>query len=506
MQGGGGQSTPMEKVTTPAASSGADFEQMFELAPVSLWLEDYSALKRLFEQWRAEGVTDMVAHVLAEPGRIAECTAGLKVLQVNRRTLEVFAAPNQEELVNRLGEVFRDEMFEHHLRQEMLPLWNGELGFSSQTVNYALDGRRLDVQVNARVLKGYEDTWERVMVSLEDITERVRTSAQLAVSEQYSRDLFEYSPVSLWVEDFQAVKRLLQEVRDQGIEDFPTFIRVHPEFVTRCMHEIRVINVNQQTLRMFGAPSKEVLLNRLGEVFRGEMHDSFAEQLRDLWDGKTVQQREVVNYSLSGDLVNIHMQFSVLPQHLAHWDLVLVSLVDITARKKAEAYLEYLGKHDALTQLRNRAFYTEELNRLQRKGPWPLSIVIADLNGLKTVNDEQGHAAGDAMLRRVGEVLAKAVDSPACAARVGGDEFAVLLPGADERAAKVVMERVVSILELNNQFYPGNPLSLAMGAATCEAGNQIEAALNQADQAMYAEKARFYRETSKDRRQTLRAA
>ena len=55
--------------------------------------------------------------------------------------------------------------------------------------------------------------------------------------------------------------------------------------------------------------------------------------------------------------------------------LVLLSLIDITARKKAEAYLEYLGKHDALTKLRNRAFYVDELNRISRKGPWPLTVM-----------------------------------------------------------------------------------------------------------------------------------
>lgn len=103
------------------------------------------------------------------------------------------------------------------------------------------------------------------------------------------------------------------------------------------MQEIRVIDVNRETLRMFGAADTPDLLRNINKVFRGEMQDSFAEQLRDLWDNKTSQQREVVNYSLSGDLINIHIQFTVLQhlQHLQPWDLVLVSLVDITARKKA---------------------------------------------------------------------------------------------------------------------------------------------------------------------------
>jgi diguanylate cyclase (GGDEF)-like protein len=367
-------------------------------------------------------------------------------------------------------------------------------------VNYTLDGRRLDVRISARVLPGHEGDWGRVLVSLEDITQQVQGAARLRRSEQYARDLFEYSPVSLWVEDFSAIKQLLDGVRSQGIADFKTFLKVHPEFVSRCMQEIRVIDVNQQTLQMFGATSKEHLLNNIGRVFRGEMQESFAEQLQDLWDGKTVQQREVTNYSLSGDAVHIHMQFSVLGSHLDDWSLVLLSLVDITARKKAEAYLEYLGKHDVLTQLRNRAFYAEELNRLTRKGPWPFAVIAIDLNGLKAINDEQGHAAGDAMLRRAGEVLAKAVDAPACAARVGGDEFAVLLPGLDERAAQAVRERIQSLLELNNQFYSGQPLGFAMGIACCQSGEGVEAMLHKADQAMYEEKRRYYLRIGAERR------
>ena len=331
----------------PVHPTSAEFEQMFELAPVSLWLEDYSALKVLFAQWRAEGVTDLLAHVAGQPQRLQQCTAAIKVLRVNRRTLELFAASSQQELVSRLSEVFRDDMHDQ-VALELNHLWCGQYFFSNQTVNYALDGRRLDVQISLQVLHGHEERWDQVLVSLEDTTRRTQAVAQLALSEQHARNLFEYSPVSLWVEDFGAVKRLLDEVREQGIEAFPTFIKVHPEFVDRCMEEIRVVDVNQQTLKMFGAESKSALLGQLGMVFRDEMHDSFAEQLRDLWNGKLVQHREVVNYSLAGDLINIHMQFSVLDGHRDTWDLVLVSLVDITARKKAENYLEYLGKHDVL--------------------------------------------------------------------------------------------------------------------------------------------------------------
>lgn len=484
------------------ASPDTDFELMFESAPISLWLEDYSALKTLLDSWRARGVADLSAHLAQTPALLQQCAACLKVLKVNRQTLKVFAAASQQELVARLPEVFRDDTF-GHMVSELNHLWQGTLEFSSQTVNYALDGRRIDVRIHVRVLQGHEATWDRVMVSLEDTTQATQAQQRLAVSEQYARDLFDYSPVSLWVEDFSGVKRLLDEARAQGIRDFRVFISVHPEFVSRCMAEIRVINVNRQTLSMFAAKDQQELLGKLGLVFRDEMHDSFAEQLIDLWDGKTVQMREVVNYSLGGELINIHMQFAVLPDYQDDWGLVLVSLIDITARKKAEAYLEYLGKHDALTRLRNRAFYVDELNRITRKGPWPLTVMAIDLNGLKRINDAEGHAAGDAVLRRAGEVLTNATAGhPYCVARIGGDEFIALLPGCDERVAAGLQERIDSMIELNNQFYPGQRLSMAMGIASAPDAAQVEAALHAADQAMFRDKTRFYDESKLERRRT----
>ena len=139
------------------------------------------------------------------------------------------------------------------------------------------------------------------------------------------------------------------------------------------------------------------------------MREHFSEQLIDLWNGKIFQQREVVNYSLVGRRASsASAVLGAARATSSDWSLVQVALTDITARKKAEAYLEYLGKHDVLTKLYNRSFYVDELNRLERKGPFPVTIIIIDLNGLKAANDQLGHAAGDALLRRAGEVLSKA--------------------------------------------------------------------------------------------------
>ncbi len=460
---------------------------MFELAPVSLWLEDYSELRVMFDQLRERGISDLAEYLEEHPEVVEQAATKIKLLKVNQRTLDMLGADSQQQLAENMDKVLSGDMYLAHVN-ELVALWNGETEVSTRTVNYRLSGERVDVLLHLKVLPGHEQDLSRVMVAIEDITAQASAEARLAESERYARGLFTYSPVSLWVEDWRAVKRLLDEVRANGISDFRTFIDVHPEFVDRCMREIHLIDVNDQTLSMLGARDRDELARNLEKVFRDDIHQSFAEQLIELWSGVLVQQRETVNYALNGDRVDVHMQFSIMPGHEQDWGLALVSLTDISARKKAEAYLEYLGKHDTLTTLRNRSYFDDEITRLQRRGPWPVAVLTLDLNGLKAVNDEGGHAAGDGLLRRAGEVLTKAVDGPISAARMGGDEFCVLMPGSDEADAETMIERLRELTELNNQYYGDPPLSFAIGASICHRDESLEAAVHIADREMYLDK------------------
>src|SRR5262249_45229733 len=232
-----------------------DDAQMFALAPVSLWLEDYSEVKALFADWRRAGVSKLREFLREDPERVKACSARIHVIKVNQRTLSLFEARDLPHLVQNLGRVFRDDMLHTHV-DELVQLWEGQTQFFSHTVNYTLTGRRLDIQLKGSVLPGHEHDWSRVLVAIEDVTARESARRSLAVSEQYARGLFELSPVSLWVEDFSSIKRLLDDIRDRGITDLRVFTDVHPEFVARCMSEIRVIDVNKHTLSMFMAPDK----------------------------------------------------------------------------------------------------------------------------------------------------------------------------------------------------------------------------------------------------------
>lgn len=460
---------------------------IFELAPVAMWIEDFSGVKKQFDKWRAEGVEDIRAFLKEDLTRVESCSREIKVLDVNSKTLELFEARDLAHLVENISVVFSEDMFESHIN-ELAALWEGKTEFSSNAVNYSLSGRRMDIQLKGSVMPGHEETLGQILLTTEDVTAREDARRNENQSRRHAEGLFEYSPVSLWVEDFSQIKDLIEMVRDRGIVDFRVFMDVHPEFVRQCMSEIRVINVNQATLDLFGAPDVQTLLLRQSEIFRDEMEKPFREQLMDLWEGKLYHHREVVNYALDGSTRHILLHFAVLPGHEDDWSQVQVALTDITARKKAEAYLEYLGKHDVLTKLHNRAFFTDELNRLERKSSRPVSAILMDLNGLKEANDQLGHDAGDALLRRFGEVLNGVVSLPNHAARIGGDEFAILMPGADRKAAASMVETISELLHINNQFYSNTPISVAIGMATIHDGEKMEELVKRADMAMYEDK------------------
>jgi diguanylate cyclase (GGDEF)-like protein len=161
---------------------------------------------------------------------------------------------------------------------------------------------------------------------------------------------------------------------------------------------------------------------------------------------------------------------------------------EIARRKTLEAQLRHQSIHDGLTGVYNRVFFEEELARLEHGRKFPVSIIIADVDNLKAVNDTQGHAVGDELLRHVTTTLRVIFRADDMLARVGGDEFVILLPQTDPITADRMLLRVHAQLNEHNIRYPDLPIQISLGVATAEQGKLMDAFVV-ADQRMYADKA-----------------
>jgi len=209
-------------------------------------------------------------------------------------------------------------------------------------------------------------------------------------------------------------------------------------------------------------------------------------------NGDRVLQGETMLFEIGlcrADGSPVDVEISLNRIQLQDKTLVQVMMRDITDRKEMEEWLRYLNLHDKPTGLYNRNYFEEEMERMQSGRFDPVGIVVCDVDGLKLVNDHLGHQAGDELLAAVANILSRSFRSSDVVARIGGDEFAILLPQCVPEAVDTAVQRIREQVANSRHKTPPVPISLSLGwAVKTNAHENMEEVFREADNRMYREK------------------
>jgi diguanylate cyclase (GGDEF)-like protein/PAS domain S-box-containing protein/putative nucleotidyltransferase with HDIG domain len=250
---------------------------------------------------------------------------------------------------------------------------------------------------------------------------------------------------------------------------------------------------NASCLRMLGYNHYSELL---GKKMHPHIHHSYkdgtpmpeedCEIYRSLATGESTHSDEDVFWRADG--TSFDVEYHSFPQ-IKNGKVIgsVVTFMDITERKKANEEIMYLSFHDALTGLYNRSFFNAELKRLDTERNLPISIILGDANGLKLTNDIFGHSSGDDLLIKIANAFKKVCREDDIIARIGGDEFVVLLPRTSNQDAEKIIKRIND--EISNEKVMSIKASISLGCSTKTRPEQdIKSVMEDAENRMYEEK------------------
>lgn len=199
---------------------------------------------------------------------------------------------------------------------------------------------------------------------------------------------------------------------------------------------------NQAVARFNQTDAKEVVGKRLLELFPAHSGTTIFETYKYVASTGKTQVLDEVNV---GEVVSKPIWLRLVVTSMG--EDIAIAAQDITNRKNTESELLYLSFHDHLTGVYNRRFFEEKLKSLDTKQNLPLSIIMSDVNGLKMVNDSFGHDSGDMLLIKAADTIRNACREDDIIARIGGDEFIIILPKTSAEEAVKIANRIKELAQ-----------------------------------------------------------
>ena len=203
-----------------------------------------------------------------------------------------------------------------------------------------------------------------------------------------------------------------------------------------------IIEANKMMTKMSGYSKEELEGSSVFEKFvLPEKKEEARENIKEIIEKDKEIEYETKTKVKNGEIRSYYLNETSI--YLPNGEKGLISMqLDITERKQKEKQIKYLLYRDQLTDLYNRRFFEEKMESLNQKSKLPISIIMADVNGLKIINDTYGHSTGDELLVKTAELLKEVMRSEDIIARTGGDEFVILLLETNKFTVKKICNRI----------------------------------------------------------------
>jgi response regulator RpfG family c-di-GMP phosphodiesterase/PAS domain-containing protein len=169
---------------------------------------------------------------------------------------------------------------------------------------------------------------------------RKQAEERLRQSEIRYRTIFENSPISMWEANFSGIRGFFNELRLQGITNVKAYLNKNPEAVDECLRLIKVVDVNQATLKLYHAQNKEELISNLPKIFGTKFRDLFWLVLIAIANGQREFEGTGINYKLTGEPVHLILRLTISPAYEHSLSRVIVSIFDISERQKTEQQIQ----------------------------------------------------------------------------------------------------------------------------------------------------------------------
>jgi diguanylate cyclase (GGDEF)-like protein len=294
-------------------------------------------------------------------------------------------------------------------------------------------------------ISGTDGTISEVMAIVEDYTDLKRTGEALRESEKRYRQLFQSAPIALIERDVSRLKAHLEQLRASGVSDLKEYLEQNPHQVHHCWLLIKTSDHNRAFTKLMDIVDG----HGLADAFSPTDSTIFLEMAREIIlvvaEGRSANERELPVVTATGETKFVLGKSLVISGNEGNRERVMVALVDITQRKKAEKALRESERRfrdqafrDNLTGLFNRRYLYQSLANLIERAKTedtPISLIFMDLDHFKQVVDTHGHLNGSRAIREVGHTINSCLEEPAYAVAYAGDEFVVILPGHDQPQA-----------------------------------------------------------------------